>query len=203
MKGNRNQVRLAPLVLALFLANGCGDTTSLPDLEPPTSRVAYPDTDAGFRTFINELVDAHARGNGVQGRMHALLIPNSSAWFIKVFGPTTGPTLDFQYRYQLGYQFERLYTYLPIYGRGQNHLVFTEHSERGHLSPIVTDSELVPLAEQPLRIYGAAIATNESGPWLKVGSFIYVDGNFRFLGALGINPDWHSFYYTYDKPFEP
>jgi len=203
VKSHRNRVRLAPLISALFLACSCGDTTSLPDLEPPTSRVAYPDTDAGFRSFINELVDAHARGSGVQSRMHALLIPNSSAWFIKVFGPSTGPTLDFQYRYQLGRQFERLYAYLPIYARGQRHLVQAEHCEQACRSPFVTDSELIPLAEQPFRIYSASIATNETGPWLKVGSFVYVDGNYRYLGALAINPDWHSFYYAYDKPFEP
>jgi hypothetical protein len=122
--------------------------------------------------------------------MHTLLIPNSSAWFIGVFGPTNGPILDFQYHYQLGYQFSRLYTYLPIYAYGQNRLVHTEHSEQGHLSPFVTDSELIPLAEQPLRIYSASIATNEEGPWLKVGSFVYVDGNFIYSGALAIKPNW-------------
>jgi hypothetical protein len=86
-----------------------------------------------------ELVDAHRRDAGVQSRMHTLLIPSSSAWFIKVFGPTNGPVLDFQYRYQLGYYFSRLYTYHPIYARGQNRFVNTEHSEQGHLSPFVTD----------------------------------------------------------------
>ncbi len=139
----------------------------------------------------------------MQSRMHALLIPNSSAWFIEVFGLTDGPILDFQYRYQLGYQFSRLYTYLPIYAHGQNRLVHAEHCEVGHLSPFVTDSELIPLAEQPLKIYSASIATSEEGPWLKVGSFVYVDGNFRQLGALAIKVDWHSFFAGYDKPFVP
>lgn len=134
----------------------------------------------------------------MQSRMHAILIPNSSAWFTKVFGPTSGPALDFQYRYQLGYQFQRLYTYLPIYGDGQK-LVHTEHCEPGHLSRFVADSELIPLAEQSLKIYSAVIATNETGPWLKVGSFVYVDGDFRYLGSLAIAPNWHSFFCGYPQ----
>ena len=189
-------VRFSPLMLAVFLACGCVkqvDTTSLSDIKP-APRIAYPDTDAGFQKFVSELLDAHARASGVQSRMHALLIPNSSSWFIEVFGPTDGPTLDFQYRYQLGYQFQRLYSYLPIYARGQNRLIHTEHSEQGHLSPFVGDSDLIALAEEPLRIYSASIATNETGPWLKVGSFVYVDGNFRYLGALSTTTNWHAFY---------
>jgi hypothetical protein len=105
--------------------------------------------------------------------------------------------------YQLGYQFSRLYTYLPIYGGGQNHFVYTARSEQGHITIWVNDSDLIPLAVQPFRIYSASIATNESGPWLKVGSFVYVEGNFRYLGSLAVSPDWHSFFYGYDKPFEP
>jgi hypothetical protein len=195
--------RLALLILALCLASGCADKTRLSDLTHPTSQISYPDTDAGFHKFISELVDAHATASGVQRRMHGLVIPNSSEWFIKVFGPTAGPTLNFQYRYQLSYQFSRLYAYLPIFAQGQNRLVDTEYSEQNRLSPFVSSSELIPSAEQPLRIYSAAIATKEEGPWLKVNSFVYVDGSFRLLGALTLAPDWHSFYTSYDKPFEP
>jgi hypothetical protein len=196
-------VRLASLILGLCVVAGCRDTTSLSDLKQPTSRIAYPDTEVGFEKFMLELEDAHARTISVQGRMHDLLIPNSSAWFIQVFGPTNGPTLDFQYRNQLGYYFSRLYAYLPIYGRGQNHLVSTEYSEPGHLSPFVSDSELIPFANQRLKIYSASIATNDDGPWLKVGSFVYVDGTFRYLGTPSLAPDWGRFYASYDRPFEP
>lgn len=196
-------VRLVLLVLTLCCASGCKNPTSLADLKPRPSRVAYADTDVGFQKFIRDLIDAHIRDNGVQIRMHELLIPNDSSWSIEVFGPSDGPILDFQYRSQLRYQISRLYTYLPIYGRGQNRLVRTEYGEPGHLSPFVTNSELIPAAERPLRIYSASIATSEEGPWLKVGSFVYVQGNFRYLGALGIATDWQSFFAWYDKPFEP
>jgi hypothetical protein len=195
-------VHLAPLFLAVFLACGCRNTTSFSALEPPTSRAAYPDTDLGFRAFINDLLDAHARATSVQNRMHSLVIPNSSEWFIKFFGPTSGPTLDFQYRHQLGWQFGRLYAYLPVYARGQNRLVHTERCEQGHISPFVTSSSLILLAELPLRIYSASIATQEYGPWMKVGSFTYVEGNFRFMGWLEIEPNWGVFYSGYDRPFE-
>ena len=170
-------MRFFPFIMALCLVSGCVETTSLSDLKLPPSRIAYPDDDAGFQTCIKELLDAYGRDASVQRRMHALLIPNSSAWFIKAFGPTNGPVFDFQYRYQLGYYFSRLYTYLPIYARGQNRFVNTEHSEEGHVSPFVTNSELIALANRPLRIYSASIATKEEGPWLKVGSFVYIDGD--------------------------
>lgn len=195
-------MRLSPLLLVTLLAYSCADTTSLFDLKPSVPQIVYPDSDVGFQSFIRELVDAHATGSSVQNRMHSLLIPNDSEWFIKVFGPANGPILDFQYRNQLGWQFSRLYTYLPVYGRG-HHLVNTEYSEEGHISPFVTGSELVPFANQRLKIYSATIATNEEGPWLKVGSFVYVEGSFRYLGTPALTPDWHAFYSSYDRPFEP
>ena len=173
------------------------------DLKTRTLQAEYPDTDEGLSRFISDLADAHVTDNGVQGRMYTLLIPNDSAWFIKVFGPRNGPLLDFQYRSQRGYYFSRLYSYLPIYGRGPNRSIHTAHSELGHMSPLVTDSGLIFLAKQPLRIYSASIATNETGPWVKVGTFVYVEGNFRYLCTPSLETDWSSYYAYYDKPFEP
>ena len=49
----------------------------------------------------------------------------------------------------------------------------------------------------------ASFATKEEGPWLEVGSFVYVDASFRYLGKPTLAPDWRSFYAGYDKPFEP
>jgi len=81
-------------------------------------------------------------------------------------------------------------------------LIHVEHCEQGHPSPFVTNSSLVSFAGQRLRIYSASIATEEGGPWLKVGSFVYVDGNFRFMGYLQMEPNWTDFYSSYNKPFE-
>lgn len=196
-------MRLTPLLLAAVLTSGCADSANLSDLKPSVKKIVYLDSDDGLQSFIRDLVHAHASAIGVQSRMHDLLIPNDSAWFIEVFGPANGPVLDFQYRNQLRWQFSRLYTYLPMYGRGQNLLVHIDYSELGHLSNFVADSELIPSAKRRLKMYSASIATNEEGPWLKVGSFAYVDGNFRYLCTLTITPDWHQFYFYYDRPFEP
>jgi hypothetical protein len=193
-------MRLAPLILTVVLSSGCADRTTLSDLQPSAKKLVYHDNDDGFQSFIRDLVDAHAREIGVQRHMHDLLIPNDSAWFIEVFGPANGPLLDFQYRNQLRWQFSRLYTYLPMHGH--NLLVHIDNSEPGHLSNFVADSELIPAAKVRLKIYRASIATTEEGPWLKVGSFVYADGNFRYLGTLTITPDWRQFYFYYDRPFE-
>ena len=199
----KDAVRASALILVLFLTFGCSKSTNFSN-QDPTSRVAYPDTEAGFQTFINELVKAQASSSSVQRQMHSLVIPNSSAWFIEVFGPTTGPTLDFEYRYQLGWQFGRFYAYLPNYARGQNRLVRTEYCEQGHLSSFVTNSPLISVAERPLKIYSGSIATQYEGPWFKLGSFVYIDGTFRFMGNLETEPEWESFHAAhapYDKGF--
>lgn len=47
------------------------------------------------------------------------------------------------------------------------------------------------------------VSPKEDGPWLKVGSFVYEDDSFRYLGKPTLAPDWRSFYAGYDKPFEP
>jgi len=195
-------LRIVLRLAAVLLAYSCPNTVSLSDLKRSSSEAAYPNSDVGFGAFINELVEAYAGTGNPQSRMHSLVIPDSSHWFIQEFGPTTGPALDFQYRYQLGWQFGRLYSYLPIYAKGQNRLVRVEHCEQRCQSFFVTDSSLIPLAAWPLRIYSASIARKEEGPWMKVGSFVYVNDSFRLIGALDSELNWNAFK-SYDKPFEP
>lgn len=199
--GNPNRASFVLFVLALLLVWGCWNNTSILDLKAPESRAAYPETDEGFRKFVSDLVNAHEGRGSVQSRMHSSLIPNSSSWFIEVFGPTNGPVLDFQYRYQLGWQFSRLYAYLPVYAKNHTGVIFAKSSERGNVSPFVAGSSLISAAARPLKIYSASIS-QEEGPSLKIGSFVYVAGNFRFLGYLDMHPDWESFYREFGRPFE-
>ena len=86
-------MRLAPLLLAAVLTSGCADRTNLSDLNPSAKKLVYLDSDDGCQSFIRDLVHAHAREIGVQNRMHDLVIPNDSVWFIEVFGPASGPIL--------------------------------------------------------------------------------------------------------------
>ena len=95
-KQKSTKVRLSPLLLAAVLTSGCIDRANLSDLKPSVKKIVYPDSDDGFQSFFRDLVHVHASAIGVQSRMHDLLIPNDSAWFIEVFGPANGPVLDFQ-----------------------------------------------------------------------------------------------------------
>jgi len=188
-------VRLAPLILVLFLASGCRNVTSPPDLGRPTSLGVYPDTDAGFTAFINELLDANARSSGVQRLMRTLIIPNSSEWFIKTFGPTVGPVFDFRYRHQLGWQFTRLYHYLPGIARMRNlEVVVPVHS------PLCPESQFVSLVDRPLKIYCAGASNGDL--FIEIGDFVYVGGSFRFFGYFDIESKAERLHPEYDKPFE-
>jgi hypothetical protein len=185
-------VRLALLILALFLASGCHNLTSPPELGPPTLLTAYPDTNAGFSAFINELLDTHVPSSDVQRLMRSLVIPNSSAWFIETFGPTVGPVFDFRYRHQLGWQFGRLYTFHPTIARDRNLQVLWDHS--------VPEPRVVSLANRPLKIYFAWLS---NGDWaMKIGYFVYVDGSFRLFGYFDIAANAEQLHPEYDKPFE-
>jgi hypothetical protein len=185
-------VRLAPLILGLFLASGCRNVTSPPDLGPSALPTAYPDTDAGFRAFINELLDTHAGSTGEQRLMRSLVIPNSSAWFIETFGPTVGPVFNFRYCHQFGWQFARLYHYLPGIARDRNLQVLWDHS--------VSEPRVISLANRPLKIYFASVS---NGDWaMKIGYFVYVDGSFRLFGYFDIEANAEQLHSEYDKPFE-
>jgi hypothetical protein len=185
-------VRLAPLILALFLASGCRNVTGPSDLGPPSLPMAYPDTDAGFSAFINELLDTHARSSDVQRLTRSLVIPNSSAWFIETFGPTVGPVFDFRYRHQLGWEFGRLYTFLPIIARDRNLQVLWDHS--------VPESRVISLANRPLKIYFASVSNGNLA--MKIGYFVYIDGTFRLFGYFDIESKTEQLHSEYDKPFE-
>jgi hypothetical protein len=185
-------VRLAPLILALFLASGCRNVTGLSELGPPTLTMTYRDTDAGFSAFIDEPLNIHARSSDVQRHMRSLVIPNSSAWFIETFGPTIGPVFDFRYRHQLGWQFGRLYAFLPILARDQNVQVLWDHS--------VPESGFISLVNRPLKIYFAWLS---NGDWaMKIGYFVYVEGSFRLFGYFDIAAHAEELHAEYDKPFE-
>ncbi|MGA8072565.1 MAG: hypothetical protein WB995_03765 [Candidatus Acidiferrales bacterium] len=188
-------------MLAPILASACANRTTLPELKVSAALPAYPNTDDGLRTLIRDLLDAQGTAIDLQRRMHSSIIPNSSAWFINEFGPTTGPILDLQYRGQLAAQFSRLYRHLPHYAAAQNRFISVEHSASGQLSPFVTDSPLIPLATQPLRLYSAGVSYVDDGLSMKVGTFVYVDGNFRYLGWLEANPSSETLR-SYDEPFE-
>jgi hypothetical protein len=188
MSSDRIRACLATLILAPFVASACASRTALPALKGTASTPAYPNTDDGLRTLIGDLLDAHATAIGVERRMRSLIIPNSSAWFINEFGPTTGPILDLQYRGQLAAQFSRMYIHLPHYAAAQNRFIAIEHSEPKQLSPFVDDSPLIPLATQPLRLYSAGVSYVDDGLSMKVGTFVYINSNFRYLGWLKANP---------------
>jgi hypothetical protein len=132
--------------------------------------------------------------------MRSLVIPNSSVWFIETFGPTAGPIFDFRYRHQLGWQFGRLYKYLPLHARDRKLQVFWDHSGGGHESPMLSGSRFISLADRPLIIYVAAVS---NGDWTqKIGYFVFVDGSFRLFGFSDIESDAEQLHSEYDKPFE-
>ena len=195
---------LAYFLLGFVVVCGCVRKSNPDGITAPASTVAYPDANAGFRKFVDDLLHAYkSRGEkGVHNQLRSLIIPQSGSWFIRLFGPSVGPTLDLQYRHQLIWQFGRLDTYLRLYTEGGDCLVHLDYSERGHISQFVSMPELFRSAEQPLKIYSVAIANREEGPWWKIGSFVYLDGNFRFLGYLEMRPNWPSFWQEYGKPFE-
>lgn len=201
MSSDRIRACLATLISAPFLASACVDRTTSPRLHNTASVLSYPNTDDGLRTLVGDLLDAHGTAIDLQRRMHSLIIPNSSAWFINEFGPTTGPILDLQYRGQLAAQFSRMYIHLPHYAAAQNRFIVIEHSESGQLSPFVDDSPLIPLATQPLRLYSAGVSYVDDGLSVKVGTFVYIDGNFRYLAWLKANPSSETLR-SYDELFE-
>lgn len=189
-------MRLAPLIFALFLASSCHNVASPPDLGPATSLAAYPDTDDGFKTFIHELLGVHAKSRGVQRLMRSLVIPNSSAWFIDAFGPTVGPVFDFRYRHQLGWQVTRLYDYLPGIARDPKLEILLD----GGLRPLMPESQVVVLANRPLKIYCAGASNGDL--FITIGCFVYVDGSFRLFGYFDTESKTEQLHSEYDKPFE-
>jgi hypothetical protein len=195
---------LAYFLLGFVVVCGCVRESNPDGITAPASIVAYPDTNEGFREFVDELLYAYESRDekSVHDQMRSLIIPHTESWFMRLFGPSVGPTFDLQYRHQLSWQYGRLDTYFRLYTKAGDCLVHLDHSEQGHISPFVSMPELFRAAEQPVKIYSAAIANREEGPWWEIGSFVYVDGNFRFLGHLEISPSWPSFWRNYGKPFE-
>ena len=193
-------MRLAPLILVLFLASGCRNVTSPPDLRPATSLAVHPDTDDSFKAFINELLGVHATSRGVQRLMRSLVIPNSSAWFIDTFGPTVGPVFDFRYRHQLGWQFARLYHDLPSIARLRNLQVLSDYSDASPLSPLVPEPRLISLADRPLKIHCAGASNGDL--FITIGCFVRVDGSFRLFGYFDTESKAERLHPEYDKPFE-
>jgi hypothetical protein len=76
-----------------------------------------------------------------------------------------------------------------------------DYSGPGHVSSFVDTPDFGRATAEPVRVYSAAIANDEGGPWWQIGSFVYVEGTFRYLGYLETNSDWQTFFREYGKPF--
>lgn len=194
-------VRLATLVLiSLFLL--------VPDVNSQQSvPILVKNSHRGFSKQYGEILKAFRKADrlGVQSAFDTFKLPTE--WFTESFGPDLGPTLAKQYEVE----FESFVTateklYGSVYEAGVNTVdthrlkVDARHSPNRKTAP--TSLIALPQLQYFEVDYGRPSVTGRDSfeaftvfdwGWSKksTGTFVYVDGAFRFFGS-GTYPFWDS-----------
>jgi TonB family protein len=153
----------------------------------------YPDSLLGFKAQLNGLISARNAqdATAVQTLLGEFAIPNSNEWIAAHFSPDRLTKLQSDYSQSLASIEKGLSSSLD-YAAGSPGTIFIVKPEDPPRPPSSSGQEAeLPLPNQPVSVeifgYGLAdSAGNITRP--RVGSFVYIEGRFRFLG--GRYPFW-------------
>lgn len=167
------------------------------ETKPQTTAVpVYPESAEGLRDLLVEWINAiywkdEAKSSGY---LRTFAIPNHELWFTKTFGPVEGAHLEARYkelqsrildglkgRVEQQVKYEGFYVEVSVFDKA------SATSER-------LLQEVSAAMVQPTPIYNASIRKNATDAVSSsVGTFVYVDGGFRYfdstvMEALGMSP---------------
>jgi len=142
----------------------------------------YPDSQDGLKQLATDLSAASDDDSAKMGK--ELTLPNADKWFAATFGPELGPKLATEYSSEAAK--------LPTIGsffkaakaKGKSDLLIEKHMTADDDGANILQEEAIKAMKTPVPLY----TINAVEPGKTIGSslwsFVYVDGNFRYVGKL-------------------
>jgi TonB family protein len=155
---------------------------------------AYPESQAGLRALIQDMLDAVASESTdkMDSYFSGMAIPNHAAWFAKVFGPEEGARLDAKYSELLPRISSKLSQRFSHALDGQMNDVSISVLEKPANASGSLDRAIFAAMAQPVPIYranGIGPIYNSTGPGpmsrfpIYLGDFVFVEGAFRYIDS--------------------
>jgi len=165
------------LTLSLACSTACAQTT-LP---------SYPDSSEGLSRFFNDMLVATVARD--QGRLLAmsqsLILPNSDAWFKKVFGKEKGAKLDATYKEETkNFGPALAVLFLRLRDPAQMKVTTVRVEAADDINAKAYQSIAMRIMENPVPLYSVALVKEGVADKIEIWSIVYHDGGFRVVGMM-------------------
>lgn len=147
----------------------------------------YTDSADDLKTFIQAIFAATKSGDTQKTSRYfsSLIIPDHTAWFLKMFGPAEGPRLDATYTELLPHvpdEIERQFESALKAGRTQVVVSLLQKP----VDPGVKLSRAIAIIDamsMPAPLYSADTTGSKEEYALASGYLVYIDGGFRYIDS--------------------
>jgi TonB family protein len=144
----------------------------------------YPDTADGLRAFLQQLMTLIQKKNAAQGSTMArdLILPDHQTWFPQVFGPEIGSRMEKQYEESLPQLDAKFNEQMRLYVKeGMTDISVTRLESADQPSKDSYTIRAMQAMQNPVPVYSVAMASPGGTSWIFPGSFVFVQGGYRYL----------------------
>ncbi len=125
----------------------------------------------------------------VETTVKGMILPESDAWFTEVFGAETGKRLAEDYQKDIQQFLPLLRQYLAEAARGgRSKASVTRHEPEGDDGASDRQKKLFAAMKEPVVLYTLRLARPGAAGGPTLGSFVYAEGGYRFIGELPALP---------------
>jgi len=160
---------------------------SLPRTPPNTvsRQMPYPESAGGLRQLLEDVLAAIQAGEDqeVSELLTSLTVPNSPAWFAKVFGPEQRAQLAGSYDYRFREDEERMRALLSALASKKGELVIRRVTNSPEPGEGLSAKTLRESLKEPVVFYSANWRTSPDSPGIPIRYFVFVDNAFRFIDS--------------------
>lgn len=156
---------------------------------PARAEIRYEDTNTGLRLLASDLLTSTRNGMVAEQAelIRSLMLPNSAAWFTRVFGEEAGARAAAEYaRYvvQLGPALMQILPKLVAEERTTIDVLRAEHGDTKAM-PLELHAALDAMRDgERQALYAVRYRKADSQAGQTFHSFAHVDGTFRLLGKM-------------------
>lgn len=151
------------------------------------NKVSYAESTDGLKKLMSDIVEAQKSGNKdkVNSLLKSLELPDSDAWFKKVFGDEKGPKVAAQYKIstnQLEQDLARIFT--KIVDDGQTEIKITRLEKPDDPQANGNQKDVLSAMKNPVPIYSARFVKPGETFGMHLYNYVYVEGTFRLAGKM-------------------
>jgi len=152
-----------------------------------SNKVSYAESTDGLKKLMSDILDAQKSGNKdkMNSLVKSLTLPDSDAWFKKVFGDDKGAKVSSQYKSnasQIDQDLARLFA--KIVSDGQSDIRITRLEKADDPQATGNQKDALAAMKNPVPLYSVRFVKPGENLGMHLYNYVYVDGTFRLAGKM-------------------